>query len=100
MGAIRKTLRRWRETASYGSDAPARPRPAYVPPAQRAEIIGSRVSISPIMDATGMNATERGDWMARFRAAETFVAKRAVIDAFQAAHPAPPLAPAAAAAAD
>jgi hypothetical protein len=68
LAAVRQTLRRWRETDSWGSDAPAsgKRRPQAAPQAAP----GPKVSDREILTAKDLSNRDREIWMRRFRNAE------------------------------
>jgi hypothetical protein len=71
---IRATMRRWRDTDTYGSDAPAgarrtRPTPAAPSPVPPAPSPGAKLSDLPILLAKGITGRERADMIAKFRRA-------------------------------
>jgi hypothetical protein len=71
---LRVVIRKWRDTDSYGSDAPAgarrpRPAPAAASPAPPAPPAGGKISDLPILLAKGITGRERADMLAKFRRA-------------------------------
>lgn len=92
-GAVRATLRRWRDTDSYGSDAPRVPRLPRVrvvgatsstPP----QLAGEKISqyTKPILDHRGLTGAQRSYWLGTIRNAGS-AERPAIFARFQKEHP-------------
>lgn len=83
----RSILRRWRESESYGSDAPAAPRRPRTYSPSPAAPAGEKVSDLPILQCPYLTGRERAGWLERFRRADTPAAKQTVLDELARSYP-------------
>jgi hypothetical protein len=92
MAAVRATLRRWKDSASYGSDAPRSGRAARVPMVGQARAVGAASATGPkvsdleILTHPSLENYERQRWLTRFRNAPP-EDKPAVLERFRTEHP-------------